>query len=175
MDRSEVLELLNEDPYAQKLLSSSTPARLAYVGLDGAPRAIPIAYHFDGSRFVLGTIDFSAKVRALQANPAVALTIDTSDQPPLVLLVRGTAEVSFVDGVLPEYLEANRKVFSAAAFPAFEQQVTDLYDRMARIAITPTWAKVLDFETRAPAAVMQLAAAKATSRHGTLTDARGGG
>lgn len=160
MNREEVLRLLNDDPYAQRLLFSSIPARLAYVALDGTPRVIPIAFHFDGSRFVLGTIDFSAKVRAIQANPAVALTIDTDDQPPLVLLVRGTAEVSFVDGVLPEYLEANRKMFSAAAFPAFEAEVRRLYDRMARIDITPTWAKVLDFETRAPEAVMQLAAAK---------------
>lgn len=102
------------------------------------PRVSPIAFHFDGSRFVLGTIDFSAKVRAIQANPAVALTVDTDDQPPLVLMVRGTAEVSFVDGVLPEYLEANRKMFSAAAFPAFEAEVRRLYDRMARIDITPT-------------------------------------
>lgn len=106
--------------------------------LDGTPRVSPIAFHFDGSRFVLGTIDFSAKVRAIQANPAVALTVDTDDQPPLVLMVRGTAEVSFVDGVLPEYLEANRKMFSAAAFPAFEAEVRRLYDRMARIDITPT-------------------------------------
>ena len=84
--------------------------------LDGTPRVIPIAFHFDGSRFVLGTID----------------------QPTLVLMVRGTAEVSFVDGVLPEYLEATRKMFSAAAFPAFEAEVRRLYDRMARIDITPT-------------------------------------
>jgi len=28
---------------------------------------------------------------------------------------------------------------------------------MARIEITPTWAKVLDFVTRAPSAVMELA------------------
>ena len=71
--------------------------------------------------------------------------------------------MSFVDGVLPEYLEANRKMFSAAAFPAFEAEVTQLYDRMARIDITPTWAKVLDFETRAPEAVMELAAARAVA------------
>ena len=163
MNQEEVLELLNEDPYAQRLLTSSIPARLAYVALDGTPRVIPIAFHFDGSRFVLGTIDFSAKVRAIQANPAVALTVDTSDQPPLVLMVRGVAEVSFVDGVLPEYLEANRKMFSAAAFPAFEAAVTQLSDRMARLDITPTWAKVLDFETRAPEAVMELAAARAVA------------
>lgn len=160
MEQRAVMDLLNGDSYARRLLTSSIPARLAYVGLDGAPRAIPIAYHFDGSRFVLATIDFSPKVKAIQANPPVALTIDTDDQPPLVLLVRGMAKVSVVEGVVPEYLEANRRMIPEDAYPAFEQQVTQLYDRMARIDITPTWAKVLDFETRAPSAVMELAAAK---------------
>lgn len=41
----------------------------------------------------------------------------------------------------------------------FEHQVTDLYDRMVRIEISPTWATVLDFETRAPEAVRELAEA----------------
>ncbi|MGI8527884.1 MAG: hypothetical protein ACR2KO_00255 [Geodermatophilaceae bacterium] len=43
---------------------------------------------------------------------------------------------------------------------AFEEQVRTLYDQMARIVLTPDWAKVLDFETRAPEFVHQLAAAK---------------
>lgn len=160
MNHDEVLALLAGDAFAQQLLSSSIPARLAYVALDGSPRAIPIAYHFDGESFVMATPDIARKVTALQANPAVALTIDTEAQPPLALLVRGTAAVTFVDGVVPEYLEANRRMIPAESWAAFEDQVTSLYDRMARIEITPTWAKVLDFQTRAPEAVMTLAAAK---------------
>lgn len=163
MDPREIHEILNHDPYARRLLESPLPARLAYTALDGTPRAIPIAYHFDGERFVLATIDFAPKVAAIQANPAVALTIDTSDQPPLVLLVRGEASVTFVEGVVPEYLEANRRMIPADAYLDFEAQVTALYDRMARIDIRPTWAKVLDFETRAPEAVMELAATKGMS------------
>lgn len=163
MERSEVLDLLNEDPFAQRLLGSSLPARLAYNATDGTPRAIPIAYHFDGESFVLATPDMAPKVKALQANPAVALTIDTDTQPPLVLLVRGTASVTFTEGVVPEYLAANRRMLPGKDFEGFERQVTELYDRMARIEIIPTWAKVLDFETRAPETVMKLAAAKGTT------------
>lgn len=85
---------------------------------------------------------------------------DGDDQPPLALLVRGTAAVTFVDGIVPEYLLANRRMTPHEAWDAFEQQVTHLYDRMARIEITPTWAKMLDFQTRAPETVMKLAAAK---------------
>lgn len=43
---------------------------------------------------------------------------------------------------------------------ACEEQVRTLYDQMARIVLTPDWAKVLDFGTRAPEFVHQLAAAK---------------
>ena len=160
MSPDDVLALLTEDPFAQRLLSSPIPARLAYVALDGTPRAIPIAYHFTGRTFVLATPDGAPKVRALQANPAVALTIDTESQPPLVLMVRGTASVTVVDGVVPEYLAANRRMLPAEAYEGFREQVTALYDRMARIEVTPTWATVLDFQTRAPRTVMELAAAK---------------
>lgn len=152
--------LLNEDPFAVELLRSRIPARLAYIALDGAPRAIPVAYLWTGDAFVIATPDIAPKVAALQANPAVALTIDTETQPPVALLVRGIAAVTFVDGVVPEFLKANRRMIPAEAWDGFEQQVTALYDRMARIEITPTWAKVLDFQTRAPETVMKLAAAK---------------
>ena len=84
------------------------------------------------------------------------MTIDTNTFPPHVLLVRGTASVAVVAGVPPEYLAGSRKIVGDAQFPAFEEQVRGLYDRMARIAIEPTWAKLLDFETRLPRAVEQL-------------------
>ena len=40
------------------------------------------------------------KVKALVANPKVALTIDTAEPPWHILLVRGTASVEIVDGVV---------------------------------------------------------------------------
>ena len=39
---------------------------------------------------------------------------------------------------------------------AFEAQVSELYEQMARITIVPEWAKLLDFETRIPSSVEQL-------------------
>jgi hypothetical protein len=41
------------------------------------------------------------KVKALAANPKVALTVDTDSFPPHVLLVRGEAAVEVVDPNLP--------------------------------------------------------------------------
>jgi Pyridoxamine 5'-phosphate oxidase len=148
-------------PIAQELLGSSIPARLAYVGVDGAPRAIPIGFLWTGEHVVLYTVPTSAKVGALQKSPRVALTIDTQDQwPPRVLLIRGAARVDLVDGVPDGYVEASRKLVPPEDFDGWEQGVRALYDHMAQITIAPDWAKLLDFETTLPKAVEDLVRAR---------------
>lgn len=161
MEQDEVRAVM-KDPVAHRLMSSANLARLAYVARDGTPRVVPVAFHWNGEKIVIGTVPGSAKVAALEANPAVALTVDTGPPawPPKVLLVRGTAEVSFVDGVFPEYVAAAKKVTPAEQFPQWEAGVHALYDRMARLDITPTWAAIHDFETRLPKAVADLAEAR---------------
>jgi hypothetical protein len=150
------------DPIAQNLLGSAIPIRLAYTGLDGYPRAIPLAFHWDGEQIISHTVPDSPKVRALMANPKVALTLDTEGWgPPRVLLVRGTASVEVVDGVPPEYLEGARKLMADEQFAEFVPFARGLYKQMARIAITPEWAKLLDYETRVPEAVARLLAQQA--------------
>ncbi len=44
----------------------------------------------------------------------------------------------------------------AEQFEAWEAGVRALYSQMARITITPDWAKLLDFETTIPKAVEDL-------------------
>jgi hypothetical protein len=151
-----------EDPVARRLLASANPARLAYIAPDGTPRVVPVGFHWNGTTIVIGTVPSSVKVAALEVNPAVAITIDTSPPawPPNALLVRGTAAVSMVDGVFPEYVAGAKKVTPADEFPQWEAGVHALYDQMARIDITPTWVKIHDFETRLPQAVEDLAKAK---------------
>ena len=159
MDRQDVTEVLAR-PLSRELLSSSIPARLAYVGLDGAPRAIPIGFWWTGAQLLIATVPASAKVAALRRNPRVALTIDTQQAwPPRVLLIRGTARVDLVDGVPEFYLEAARKTVPAEHFADWEQGVRGLYEQMARITVEPEWAKLLDFETTLPKAVEDLVAA----------------
>ena len=161
MTPDEIRQLM-QDPVAQRLLTSPTLARLAYVARDGTPRVIPIGFEWDGTTFVMGTVPGSAKVPALRANPDVALTIDTGPPtwPPNVLLIRGTATVTIVDGVFPEYVAAAKRVTPSEEFEDWEAGVRALYDQMARIDVTPTWAKIHDFETRIPKAVEDLARAK---------------
>ncbi|MEP6649703.1 MAG: pyridoxamine 5'-phosphate oxidase family protein [Lapillicoccus sp.] len=150
------LETLFADPVAQDLLAAEIPARLAYTGLDGAPRVIPIGWAWDGSRLLMWTVPRSAKVRALRHDARVAVTIDTNDFPPKVLLIRGTAAVEEVEGVPKGYLDAGHKMVDDEQYAEWEQGVKGLYDSMVEIRITPTWAKIHDFETRIPSAVEEL-------------------
>jgi nitroimidazol reductase NimA-like FMN-containing flavoprotein (pyridoxamine 5'-phosphate oxidase superfamily) len=166
MTPEEIGQVLGK-PIARRLLASNIPARLAYTGRDGMPRAIPIAFGYNGSTIEMWTVPDSAKVTALQTNPRVALTVDTAGEwPPRVLLVRGTASVEQVDGVPQGYLDASEKVTPADEFEGWKAGVLQLYDRMAHIEITPTWAKLLDFETTIPQAVEDLAVQKFGPRSG---------
>ena len=155
MQRDAIIDLMN-DPIAQELLEAPIHARLAYSARDGSPRVIPIGYTWNGEVFVMGSLVNAPKVKALAANPKVALTVDTDSFPPHVLLVRGEAAVEVVDGVPDEFAEASRRFVGEAGMPEWEAATRALYKQMAIIRVTPTWAKVLDFETRLPAPVEEL-------------------
>jgi hypothetical protein len=89
---------------------------------------------------------------------AVALTIDTEVHPPKTLLIRGRAELDVVDGIPDEYLESNGTyTMTPEQREEWEAEVRSLYDGMVRIVVTPTWAKLIDFETTLPSAVEELA------------------
>jgi Pyridoxamine 5'-phosphate oxidase len=137
-------ELQAELEPAEELLRTATLARLAYDGIDGTPRVIPIGFLWTGDAVVVATHPTAPKFKALRARPRVALTIDTSS-PTRSVLLRGDAEIDVVDGVVPEYLEAATKSMDGEELAAFEAGVRKTYDRMARISIVPDWARYFDF------------------------------
>jgi hypothetical protein len=99
----------------------------------------------------------SPKLPALRHNPAVALTIDTEVHPPKILLIRGRAKLDVVEGIPDEYLEMNGTYeMTPEQRVEWEAGVRSLYDGMVRIVVTPTWAKLIDFETTLPSAVEEL-------------------
>lgn len=155
MTKDEIAEMLAK-PHAQQLLNGPEPARLAYIGLDGDPRVIPIGFWTEGQQILMATVPKAAKVAALGTNPTVALTIDQGAFPPKALMIRGTAAVELVEGVPSGYLTAGRKVMTDDQYPEWVSGVHGLYDEMVVITITPTWAKLLDFETTIPTAVEDL-------------------
>jgi hypothetical protein len=158
MNREAVAAVMDR-PISRELLGSSVPARLAYVGVDGDPRVVPVGFVWDGASLVVCTASRSAKVAALRRHPRVAVTIDTDGFPPRVLLVRGSASVEVVDGVPDEFVEGARPRVPADQFAGWEAGVRALYAQMARITIVPDWAKLLDFETTLPKAEEDLVAA----------------
>lgn len=148
------LKLLESD-VAKRLLTSTVPARLAYMWTDDTPRVVPLWFHWTGDELVMATFAPSPKIGALRANPNVALTIDTEGFPPDALLIRGQASVSEVAGVVPEYALAARRYLGEEDATAYLLQVDQPGTTMARIAVHPTWVGVLDFQTRFPSALPQ--------------------
>jgi len=144
---------LLQHPAAQELLQSKIPARLAYVWSDGTPRVVPIWFHWNGREIVMGTPEKAPKLKALAKNPKVSLTIDDNTFPNKVLLIRGTARLDRVEGIVPEYAKAAERYFSAAQAEAWLGQLRTLVSSMVRITITPEWVGVLDFEERFPSAL----------------------
>ena len=166
MDAEQVTATLAK-PIAQQLMASDTPARLAYLGLDGDPRVVPVGFWWTGTDLAVGTVPTSAKVAAIRRSPRVALTVDTtatSTAPPRTLLVRGAATVEVVDGVPDGYVDAGRKVTPPEHFAAWEAGVRALYRQMAVITVRPDHAILHDFETTIPKAVADLVAAHGDPR-----------
>jgi hypothetical protein len=151
------VELL-QDPVAQELLASRIPARLAYTWNDGTPRVVSIWFHWDGTDLVMATLPGAPKLQALHTGDRVAITIDTNDPPHHVLAIRGTAEVTQTQGVVPEYAQAAARYLGKEQGEAYVGSLPpDI--RMGRIAVRPDHVVVLDFETRFPTAVSSLGSA----------------
>jgi hypothetical protein len=141
-------------------LLASTSAHLAYAGLDGTPRVVPVGFYWTGDEFVIATATTAPKVKALSARPDVALSIDGGNTPDgaRALSIRGRADIEIVDGVVPEYLAAARKSMGDGA-AEFEKNVRAMYPQMARIGIRPRWARFYDFGAgRMPQFLLELAA-----------------
>ena len=155
MNQSEITEILNR-PTSQELLARDL-TRLAYVAKDGTPRNVPIAFTWNGSEIVLCTTTNAPKLHALRKDPMVALTIDTDVHPPKILLIRGRAELDVVEGIPDEYLQMNGTYeMTPEQRVEWEAEVRDLYQRMVRIVVTPTWVKLIDFHETLPTAVEEL-------------------
>ena len=135
------------DPGAEELLGSAGMARLAYNGLDGLPRVVPVGILWKADRIVTCTATTAPKVKALETRPNVALTLESGDTPDTAkaLQVRGIAHLETVDGVADEYLEMAAKGMEGSELEEFERKVRETYDQMVRISIEPQWARFYDF------------------------------
>ncbi|HEV7720928.1 MAG TPA: pyridoxamine 5'-phosphate oxidase family protein [Iamia sp.] len=152
------LRLLGTD-LAQQLLRSSIPARLGFIAIDGTPRVVPTWFEWNGVEVVMATYlagpdagirHPAARVAALRANPAVALTIDTETFPSQSLTIRGRAEIDEVDGLAPEYVASARRYLGETGADMMVAGMDQPGTVQARIAVRPTWVGLLDFTERLP-------------------------
>jgi hypothetical protein len=148
---------LLQTPLARDLLARSIPARLAYVTRDGAPRLVPTWFHWTGDEVVMATwtagehIRYPARRLAdLRERPDVTISIDTEDQPPVVLQIRGRAVVDEVDGLVPEYRLCAQRYLGAEAAEGYLAPLEHAAAGMARIGVRPDWVGLIDFAERLP-------------------------
>ena len=153
------LRLLNS-AVAQRLLSSSIPARYAYTAADGTPRILSSWFHWTGDELVMPTFIAAPharhparRINALRARPDIAVSIDTETSPPEVLLMRGKATVTEVDGIPTEYAQAAARYLGPAAADPYLAMIDQPGTRMARISLRPSWVGVVDFRSRLPSAL----------------------
>jgi hypothetical protein len=153
------LRLLGSD-VAKALLGSTVPARCAYLALDGTPRVVPSWFVWTGEELVMPTFisaphvrHAAYRLRALRANPDVAVTIDTEAFPPQALTIRGEAAITEAEGIAPEYAQAAHRYLGDEEATTYLAQIDQPGTRMARIAVRPSWVGLLDFETRLPSAL----------------------
>jgi hypothetical protein len=148
---------LLETAVARELLASTIPARVAYVAKDGTPRVIATWFHWTGEELVMPTFIAAPHVKrqasrlaSLRARPEVAVTIDTDSFPPRVLTIRGKALITEVDGIASEYAASAKRYLGEEAAAQYLASIDQPGTRMARIAVQPAWAGVVDFQARMP-------------------------
>jgi len=135
---------------AERLLNSTIPARLSFVGTSGHPNVVPIWFLWrDGNLIMCSNAD-AAKVKAIRSHPEIAVTIDSESPPYESVRMRGCAEVHLSDGVLPEYVECAHRYYGVEIGDRWIAQIAPFMKRMARISLVPGWVEVWDFRERFP-------------------------
>jgi Transposase/Pyridoxamine 5'-phosphate oxidase len=143
---------LLDTPLAQRLLAAAIPARVAYVAKDGTPRISASWFQWTDGELVMPTFIQAPHVAAparrlaaLRARPDVAVSIDTESGPAQVLMLRGKAQVTEVDGIDPDYASSARQYLGEQAANQYLAMVDQPGTRMARITVRPSWVGLLDF------------------------------
>jgi hypothetical protein len=139
-------------PLARTLLAAAIPARVAYTANDGTPRIVPTWFQWTEGELVMPSFIWAPHVAAparrltaLRARPDVAVSIDTDSAPAQALLIRGSARITEVDGIDPDYAVSARQYLGEDAAGHYLAMADHPDTRMARIAVRPAWVGLLDF------------------------------
>jgi hypothetical protein len=126
--------------------------RLAYTWTDGTPRVVSLLFRWNGTDLVFATFGPAPKMKALQSGSRVALTIDTDSTPHRVLSIRGSAHVTSLRGVVPEYALCAARYLGADLGKAYIDSLAAVMP-IACVAVRSDVVVLLDCETRFPSAL----------------------
>ena len=155
MQPNEITEVLNR-PISQELLARDL-TRLAYVAKDGTPRNVPIGFTWNGSEIVMCTTKNAPKLPALRTEPD-GCPDDRHRGAPAQDLAHPRSGRAGRRRWHPGRVSPDERHLQMTPEQRveWEAEVRSLYDGMVRIVVTPTWAKLIDFETTLPSAVEEL-------------------
>ena len=144
------LELPLDDPIVSGLLDGANLARLAYIGRDGRPHVVPIWCMYRPGEIIMVTGPKADKIRAIERNPSVSLTIDASKPPYHVLLIDGEASIEATDGMAEEYPEIVQRYLGEQGAQAYLAPMKERVKTQRRIRVAIQSYRVLDFVKRFP-------------------------
>lgn len=87
------MNVMSEAQWRAFLLSDSRTAKLATVRANGAPHCVPIWYCFDGDELVFSSGRSTVKVRNIERDPRVVLSVDNEQFPYGFVSLDGLARV----------------------------------------------------------------------------------
>ncbi|MEV3964780.1 PPOX class F420-dependent oxidoreductase [Nocardia sp. NPDC050193] len=83
------------DPKVREFLSYGTrTAKVAFTASDGRPLVTPVWFLLDGDEIVFNTGKETAKGKALQRDPRIAMVVDLEEPPYAAVQIQGTVTLS---------------------------------------------------------------------------------
>lgn len=150
MNGSDGFELRRDSAWQRDQLTvflqhSVIPLRLG-VATDGAPRIVPLWYHFDGAAFWCVTHRDAWVVNAVQTRPACAIDVSTNDVP--YRGVRGAATARVVAEQGPALIEPLLVRYLGGTDSTLARWLLGRRDQEVALCLEPQWLTAWDFSQR---------------------------
>ncbi|HEX9092167.1 MAG TPA: hypothetical protein VF831_11795 [Anaerolineales bacterium] len=124
---------------------------------DGTPRVVPIGFTWTGKELVTSSPSSAPKLLALKEGDKVTVTFDSYTPPFMVLYIRGIVHICPCDELVPDWCEAAVRMMGKAGAEGFinmsEAMLKAGAMKITRLAVEPTLAGIVEFQTRFPSGI----------------------
>ena len=119
---------MNLEPQIQRVLDGTSIAHLATVLPDGAPHSVPVFVGTHDGRVAFFTGPGSRKARNLQADPRVAISLTSADNPFEPIMLRGRV-VDWIEGDAAwEIVDRIQIKYTGQPYPRGQERVVALIE-----------------------------------------------